>query len=180
MHTQTAVSENRCTPKSSILIGFSIINHPFWGTTIFGNTQTVLDIDHQDTERIAPPRWWNDWFSPRGKTAAPTNPEFGKPENVAVWQQAPWKPTTLNIYKGGMTPMPIFLKIQTIHFSMGLGIRAATFAGLHPPKFNSSPLKSSLFNRKEIFQPPFFRCYVKLRWCKWNLSFRSKKPISRG
>ena len=24
-------------PKSSILIGFSIINHPFWGTTIFGN-----------------------------------------------------------------------------------------------------------------------------------------------
>ena len=33
------VSKNRGTPKSSILIGFSIINHPFWGTTIFGNTQ---------------------------------------------------------------------------------------------------------------------------------------------
>ena len=33
------VSENRGTPKSSILIGFSIINHPFWGTPIFGNTQ---------------------------------------------------------------------------------------------------------------------------------------------
>ena len=31
------VSKNRCTPKSSILIGFSIINHPFWGTPIFGN-----------------------------------------------------------------------------------------------------------------------------------------------
>ena len=30
------VSKNRGTPKSSILIGFSIINHPFWGTTIFG------------------------------------------------------------------------------------------------------------------------------------------------
>ena len=27
------------TPKSSILIGFSIINHPFWGIPIFGNTQ---------------------------------------------------------------------------------------------------------------------------------------------
>ena len=25
-------------PKSSILMGFSIINHPFWGTPIFGNT----------------------------------------------------------------------------------------------------------------------------------------------
>ena len=27
------VSENSGTPKSSILIGFSIINHPFWGPT---------------------------------------------------------------------------------------------------------------------------------------------------
>jgi len=26
-------------PQSSILIGFSIVNHPFWGTPIFGNTQ---------------------------------------------------------------------------------------------------------------------------------------------
>ena len=32
------VSENNGTPKSSILIGFSIIYHPFWGTSIFGNT----------------------------------------------------------------------------------------------------------------------------------------------
>ena len=32
------VSLNRGTPKSSILIRFSIINHPFWGTSIFGNT----------------------------------------------------------------------------------------------------------------------------------------------
>ena len=31
------VSKNNGTPKSSILIGFSIINHPFWGTPIFGN-----------------------------------------------------------------------------------------------------------------------------------------------
>ena len=32
------VSENRGTPKSSILIGFSIINDSFWGTPLFGNT----------------------------------------------------------------------------------------------------------------------------------------------
>ena len=31
------VSENSGTPKS-MLIGFSIINHPLWGTPIFGNT----------------------------------------------------------------------------------------------------------------------------------------------
>ena len=35
------VSENSGTPKSSILTGFSIINHPFWGTTIFGNTHIL-------------------------------------------------------------------------------------------------------------------------------------------
>ena len=35
------VSKNRGTPKSSILIGFSIINHPFWGTPIFGNTHAL-------------------------------------------------------------------------------------------------------------------------------------------
>ena len=33
------ISKNRGgPPKSSILIGFSSINHPFWGTPIFGNT----------------------------------------------------------------------------------------------------------------------------------------------
>ena len=32
------VSQNGSTTKSSILIGFSIINHPFSGTPIFGNT----------------------------------------------------------------------------------------------------------------------------------------------
>ena len=41
--SQMDVSENSGTPKSSILIGFSIINHPFWGTPIFGNTQIHPD-----------------------------------------------------------------------------------------------------------------------------------------
>ena len=39
---QLGVSENNGTPKSSILIGFSIINHPFWGTSVFGNPQLEL------------------------------------------------------------------------------------------------------------------------------------------
>ena len=37
--TEMDVSENSDTPKPSILIGFSIANHPFWDTPIFGNTQ---------------------------------------------------------------------------------------------------------------------------------------------
>ena len=38
------VSENSGTPKSSILIGFSIINHSFWGIPIFGNTHIYIYI----------------------------------------------------------------------------------------------------------------------------------------
>ena len=36
------VSENSGTPKSSILIGFSIINHPFWGTPILETPKYLL------------------------------------------------------------------------------------------------------------------------------------------
>ncbi len=38
------VSKNNGTPNSSILIGFSIIHHPFWGTNIFGNTQLSSEV----------------------------------------------------------------------------------------------------------------------------------------
>ena len=52
------VSENRGTPKSSIWIGFSIINHPFWGTTIFGNThfkfQSFFYQQKHDAKRPPP------------------------------------------------------------------------------------------------------------------------------
>ena len=56
------VSENRGTPKSSILIGFSIINHPFWGTHIFGNTHiiTTPNSDPWTGQKLAPkqgPSW---------------------------------------------------------------------------------------------------------------------------
>ena len=43
------VSENDGTPKSSILIWVSIINHPFWGTFIFGNTHIYIYIQHTHT-----------------------------------------------------------------------------------------------------------------------------------
>ena len=36
------VSKNSGTPKSSILIGFPIIDHPFWGSPIFGNTHMAM------------------------------------------------------------------------------------------------------------------------------------------
>ena len=49
------VSKNSGTPKSSIWIGFSIINHPFWGTPIFGNTHMfVLDLSMKKDSLFGP------------------------------------------------------------------------------------------------------------------------------
>ncbi len=49
-------------PKSSILIGFSIINHPFWGTPIFGNTQiSIWLLEGLSNLRVGNFQWnvWN-------------------------------------------------------------------------------------------------------------------------
>ena len=62
------VSKNRGTPKSSLLIRFSIINHPFWGTRIFGNIHLVIlvnfshgakkKIHSSKSSRVAQPKPW--------------------------------------------------------------------------------------------------------------------------
>ena len=46
------VSENSGTPKSSILIGFSIINHLFWGTPIFGNTHILQTLFFREAPEL--------------------------------------------------------------------------------------------------------------------------------
>ena len=68
------VSENSGTTKSSILIGFSIINHPFWGTPIFGNT-------HMET---------SNQFTPGNFThgSSPLRVE-GSPLESPDWQWSP-------------------------------------------------------------------------------------------
>ena len=52
--TQLGVSKNRGTPKSSTLIGFSIINHPFLGTLISGNTQLTSILEGQPPQNNRP------------------------------------------------------------------------------------------------------------------------------
>ena len=52
------VSENSGTPKSSILIGFSITNHPFWDTPIFGNTQIHFQTSPSSLPSVAAARPW--------------------------------------------------------------------------------------------------------------------------
>ncbi len=74
-HNDMGVSKNRDTPKSSILRGFSIINYPFWGTPIFGNTHMQHDvlllhavglkpsgqeIHQKDAQNL---RWIEKWFN---------------------------------------------------------------------------------------------------------------------
>ena len=53
------VSTNGVTPKSSILIGFSLIKHPFWGTPIYGNPHKMIT-----TVEV-----WLDLARPRAATA---------------------------------------------------------------------------------------------------------------
>ena len=53
------VSENSGTPKSSILIGFSIINHPFRGTPIFGNTHITRFYPEVDVVMYSGCFWKN-------------------------------------------------------------------------------------------------------------------------
>ena len=48
------VSENSGTPKSSILIGCSIINHPFWGPPIFWKHPYIRCYFGNTTEAIFP------------------------------------------------------------------------------------------------------------------------------
>ncbi len=85
------VSKNSGTPKSSILIGFSIINHPFWGTPhpYFRHKRhespshescfCLNDLfDSTRTESIAswwfqpkPPKSKSNWYNLESETPAP-------------------------------------------------------------------------------------------------------------
>ena len=78
------VSENGGTPKSSILIGFSIINHPFWGTLIFGNTHISAHLIIQALTGLIEPtdslgmQGMSDIFTSRPRAiVAPPQPEEG-------------------------------------------------------------------------------------------------------
>ena len=53
LYIYMGVSKNGGTPKSSILIGFSIINHPFRGTPIFGNTHIYLSDSISQQKQIS-------------------------------------------------------------------------------------------------------------------------------
>jgi len=87
------VSINGGTPKSSTLIGFSLINHPFGGTPIYGNPHMIIidpktiffftrmnpwisvtgcggggdDGDGDGNAKGCWPQWCQGWPGPRGR-----------------------------------------------------------------------------------------------------------------
>ena len=87
--TIMGVSKNRGTPKSSILIGVSIINHPFWGTPIFGNTHIFAPLEYNPCHhRFTRPHGAHPFFVSfvgfffRAKRRAPKKPKASKISDV--------------------------------------------------------------------------------------------------
>ena len=87
------VSENSGTPKSSIL-GFSIINHPFWGIPIFGNPHIQIQLDTPPTHVLPfPPSLFSPWDGPPTaatmyKSSTSFSREF-RPDGLVVKQMPP-------------------------------------------------------------------------------------------
>jgi len=73
------ISENSGAPKSPILIGFSSINHPFWGTFIFGNTHL---------RRVAQMFIEVSWNLKR--TCSKSLPVFSEETSAQARQSCPW------------------------------------------------------------------------------------------
>ena len=94
------VSKNNGTPKSSILIGFSIINHPFWGTPIFGNT-------HMFPIRIGP----IDVMTQKPNTDSTIMEDWTSVDN---WnkEQKTW---LFTVYRGWLI-LPMYVGIMINHY----------------------------------------------------------------
>ena len=76
------VSKNRGTPKSSILIRLSIINHPFWGTPIFGNTHILPNPVHGNQIFIQKMSLFKKSFTPWKFNIAPENIQSQKESSL--------------------------------------------------------------------------------------------------
>ena len=87
-------------PNHPFLIGFSIINHSFWGTTIFGNIHIIHSIRNsarickkKATSNFPFPSWWRwpaqPWGS-HGRNFSSTEPwsSCGVSE---LWCEAPFR-----------------------------------------------------------------------------------------
>ena len=106
------VSERRGTPKSSVLIGFSIINHSFWGTTIFGNIHIIHSI--RNSARICKKKPPPTFPFPHGDGDRPTV-RFAREEFLQYW-------ALIKLWCLGVvmwSPVSVSLHRQEVFFSKG-------------------------------------------------------------
>ena len=163
------VSKNNATPKpkSSISIGSSTINHPFWGTPIFGNPHIGIPYTHPKQP------FWPCFFSlqptcfPDLGFGAPTRPWYPAGRgatNDSAWPEAKaekimdfrrLKEKVLMFPKNRGTPKSSI----SIGFSPIYGLTTPIY-GLTLRKTNEYPLKRDYFSRECIFQPLIFRGHV--------------------
>ena len=112
IYDDMGVSKNRGIPKSSILIGFSIINHPFWGTTISGNTHMMIYALSCNTKKkhveIGPSPIWK-----MIKAVLPSTPHSYQREKLGTHGRIPeiytnMEPPIYGLYNGFMGQYGVF------------------------------------------------------------------------
>ena len=104
--------------SSSILVGFSLINPPFWGTPIYGNPQMVSDRNQQRQQSIILASVSMDqifsldlqpWFS-----------QFDALIKSDKWwcsQTTRWKMVISSIQHGAMVAISTVISIDTAHYN---------------------------------------------------------------
>ena len=70
-------------PKSSILIGFSIINHPFWGAPIFGNTHMGWQVLPSYGVQMGPD-WHGSSFVAKSERHKPGAAAMGREKGTMI------------------------------------------------------------------------------------------------
>ena len=114
------VSKIRGTPKSSILKEFSIINHPFWDTTIFGNT--YMAHHYEVREQTNPLAIKNRWGHHRPQAKPLKNPLLRPPAILALIRMKRGKVHLWNyVYQASI----LYVKIQCISYRYMVCIKSS-------------------------------------------------------
>ena len=158
------VSENSGTPKSSILTGFSIRNHPFWGTPILGNT-------HLTTVKVCIP---NSSFSPKSGL------RFFWPWAKNGWElkrlvvgKSTWNATCYTLQNEPMSPEKGWVEKETTSSSQQFSANMLLFRGVM--KKSPDMLKYSSWKKSCIYIYIYMYYIARDLWKNsWEILLRSQ------
>ena len=155
------VSENSGNPKSPILKGVSIINHPFWGTPIFGNTPMVnlkTTSNHPDILGVV---WWFGWLHFQGifEIFQWIEPRVSSLEREALVGLSVNRPDTWNrrFKHENMNLQWVFNGIQQSAWQVPPG----------PDLMNAFGRQIAARNNNNNHNPRTEVVYVQVKICKW-------------